>query len=94
MVMKDKLIKNNHFGLYYKLRNFAIGFVAFSCLAIAIAVPTYISIQNSQQSVKAEGDSQEEQNDGLEGIETFEDQWYSPNLFTPVKLLPSDNFTT
>ena len=78
MVMKDKLIKNNHFGLYYKLRNFAIGFVAFSCLAIAIAVPTYISIQNSHQSVKAEGDSQEENNDGLEEIESYQDQWIFP----------------
>ena len=72
--MKDKLVKYNHTGFYYKLRSFAIGFVVLGCLAVAIAVPTYISIKSSQQSVKAEGDSQEENNDGLEGIETYEDQ--------------------
>ena len=74
MLMKDKLVKNNHHGLYYKVRNFFIGFVALGCLVVAVAVPTYISIQNSQQSVKAEGDSQEENNDDLEGIESIEDQ--------------------
>ena len=74
MVMKDKLFKNNHSGFYYRFRNFCIGFVALGCLGIAIAVPTYISIQNSHQSVKAEGDSQEENNDGLEEIESYQDQ--------------------
>ena len=74
MVMKDKLVKNNHFGLYYKLRNFSIGFVALACLAIAIAVPTYISIQSTHQSVKAEGEPTDENSDNLEGLESYEDQ--------------------
>lgn len=69
MVMKDKLVKHNHYGFYYKIRNFFVAFAALGCLAVAIAVPTYISVKSNQHSeMKAEGDSSEEVNDDLEGL--------------------------
>ena len=53
--MKDKLHKNNHRGIYYRVKTFFLVFVIFaSAMAIAI-IPTYIAItDNSEQTTKAE----------------------------------------
>ena len=53
--MKDKLHKNNHRGIYYKMKAFFFVFVLFaSAMAIAV-IPTYIVIKDSaEQSTKAE----------------------------------------
>ncbi len=53
--MKDKLHKNNHRGVYYRVKAFFMVFVIFaSAMAIAI-IPTYIAItDNAEQSSKAE----------------------------------------
>ena len=53
--MKDKLHKNNHRGIYYRVKAFFLVFVIFaSAMAIAI-IPTYIAItDNSEQTTKAE----------------------------------------
>ena len=53
--MKDKLHKNNHRGVYYKVKTFFFVFVLFaSAMAVAV-IPTYIAItDNSEQTTKAE----------------------------------------
>ena len=53
--MKDKLHKNNHRGVYYRVKAFFFVFVLFaSAMAIAV-IPTYIVIKDSaEQSTKAE----------------------------------------
>ena len=53
--MKDKLHKNNHRGVYYKVKTFFFVFVLFaSAMAVAV-IPTYIVIKDSaEQSTKAE----------------------------------------
>lgn len=53
--MKDKLYKNNHRGIYYRIKAFFFVFVLFaSAMAIAV-IPTYIVIKDSaEQSTKAE----------------------------------------
>lgn len=42
MVMKDKLVKTHHKGLYYKTRKVVIGVLCGFTFAAAIVVPTYI----------------------------------------------------
>ena len=53
--MKDKLHKNNHRGIYYRVKAFFFVFVLFaSAMAIAV-IPTYIIITDrAEQSTKAE----------------------------------------
>ena len=53
--MKDKLYKNNHRGIYYKVKAIFFVFVVFaSAMAIAV-IPTYIVLKDSaEQSTKAE----------------------------------------
>ena len=45
MVMKDKLVKFNHKGMYYKFRK--LGFVLLAVISIGtiVAVPTYITMR-------------------------------------------------
>ena len=53
--MKDKLHKNNHRGVYYRVKAFFFVFVLFaSAMAIAV-IPTYIVIRESvKEATKAE----------------------------------------
>lgn len=60
MIMKDKLVKNNHRGIYYKTRRAILGAViSAACLAI-IAVPTYISVNNSIKASLAQTDDEDD----------------------------------
>ena len=57
MVMKDKLVKFHHRGMYYRLRK--IGFVLLAVISIGtiVAVPTYITmreITNQAQHAEVE----------------------------------------
>ena len=53
--MKDKLYKNNHRGIYYKVKAFFFVFVIFATAMAIAVIPTYIAIKdNSEQSTKAE----------------------------------------
>ena len=57
MVMKDKLVKFNHKGMYYKFRK--LGIVLLACISIGtiVAVPTYITfreITNQAQHAEEE----------------------------------------
>ena len=45
MVMKDKLVKFNHKGLYYRFRKLGIVFLAFISIGAVVAVPTYITFR-------------------------------------------------
>ena len=61
MVMKDKLVKFNHKGMYYKFRK--LGIVLLACISIGtiVAVPTYITFREiTNQAQHAEEEQQPE----------------------------------
>ena len=63
MVMKDKLVKFHHKGMYYRLRKLGIVFLAVISIGTIVAVPTYITFREmSNQAQHAE----EEQPDLLQ----------------------------
>ena len=63
MVMKDKLVKFNHKGMYYGFRKLGIVFLALISVGTIVAVPTYITFREmSNQAHIAE----EEQTELLE----------------------------
>ena len=45
MVMKDKLVKFNHKGMYYRFRKLGIVFLALISVGTIVAVPTYITMR-------------------------------------------------
>ena len=45
MVMKDKLVKFNHKGLYYRFRKLGVVFLACIAVGAVVAVPTYITFR-------------------------------------------------
>ena len=45
MVMKDKLVKFNHKGMYYRMRKLGIVFLALISIGTIVAVPTYITMR-------------------------------------------------
>ena len=45
MVMKDKLVKFNHKGMYYRFRKLGIVFLAVISIGTIVAVPTYITFR-------------------------------------------------
>ena len=46
MVMKDKLYKSHHKGIYYKTRKALITSAVVFGAFVAVSVPTYINIKN------------------------------------------------
>ena len=63
MVMKDKLVKFNHKGMYYRFRKLGIVLLAVISIGTIVAVPTYITFREmSNQAQHAE----EEQPDLLQ----------------------------
>ena len=60
MVMKDKLVKFNHKGMYYRFRRLGIVFLALISVGTIVAVPTYITFRemsNQAQHAEEEQDS-------------------------------------
>ena len=59
MVLKDKLVKTHHKGIYYKTRKFVIGIICGFTFCAAIVVPTYISttMKNNHHAGLAEEDT-------------------------------------
>ena len=58
--MKDKLVKFNHKGMYYRFRRLGIVFLAVISIGTIVAVPTYITfreINNQAQHAEEEQDS-------------------------------------
>lgn len=43
MVLKDKLVKTHHKGIYYRTRKIIVGVLCGFTLCAAIVIPTYIS---------------------------------------------------
>ena len=61
--MKDKLVKFNHKGMYYRMRKLGILFLALISIGTIVAVPTYITFREiNEQAQHAE----EEQPDLLQ----------------------------
>ena len=54
MVMKDKLYKSNHKGLYYKTRKALIASAIVLSVFTAVSVPTYINIKKAYQPERRE----------------------------------------
>ena len=64
--MKDKLVKFNHKGMYYKFRKLGIVFLALISVGTIVAVPTYITfreITNQAQHAEEEQTSYFEEED-------------------------------
>ena len=60
MVMKDKLVKFNHKGLYYQFRKLGFIFLAVISIGTIVAVPTYITLREiTAQAQKAEAEEPE-----------------------------------
>ncbi len=67
MIMKDKLVKFNHKGMYYRFRKLGIVFLAVISLGTIVAVPTYITFREMNNQAQH---AEEEQDDLLEDNET------------------------
>ena len=66
MVMKDKLVKFNHKGMYYRFRKLGIVFLALISIGTIVAVPTYITFRemtNQAQHAEEEQTSLFEEED-------------------------------
>ena len=63
MVMKDKLVKFNHKGMYYRFRKLGIVFLAVISIGTIVAVPTYITFREMNNQVQH---AEEEQDSLLE----------------------------
>ena len=68
MVMKDKLVKFNHKGMYYRFRKLGIVFLAVISLGTIVAVPTYITFREMNNQAQH---AEEESDDLLEDDETI-----------------------
>ena len=67
MIMKDKLVKFNHKGMYYRFRKLGIVFLAVISLGTIVAVPTYITFREMNNQAQH---AEEESDDLLEDDET------------------------
>ena len=63
MVMKDKLVKFNHKGMYYRFRKLGIVFLALISIGTVVAVPTYITFREMNNQAQH---AEEEQPDLLQ----------------------------
>ena len=62
MVMKDKLVKFNHKGMYYQFRKLGFIFLAVISIGTIVAVPTYITFREMNNQAQH---AEEEQQDDL-----------------------------
>ena len=60
MVMKDKLVKFNHKGMYYKMRKLGIVFLALISVGTIVAVPTYITFREMTNQAQIAEEEQPE----------------------------------
>ena len=61
--MKDKLVKFNHKGMYYRFRKLGIVFLAVISIGTIVAVPTYITFREMNNQAQH---AEEEQPDLLQ----------------------------
>ena len=72
--MKDKLYKNNHRGIYYRVKAFFFIFALFAGATAVAVIPTYIAIKESVKEpthAQVEEVEEQEDNDGEESVEAF-----------------------
>ena len=66
MVMKDKLVKFHHKGMYYRLRKLGFTLLAVISIGTIVAVPTYITMRemtnNAQHAEEEQPSLLEEEN--------------------------------
>ena len=60
MVMKDKLVKFNHKGMYYRMRKLGIVFLALISVGTIVAVPTYITFREMTNQAQIAEEEQPE----------------------------------
>lgn len=60
MVMKDKLVKFNHKGIYYNMRKLGIVFLALISVGTIVAVPTYITFREMTNQAQIAEEEQPE----------------------------------
>lgn len=65
-MMKDKLVKYNHKGGYYRLRKFFLASLLLASISTAVVVPTYVS-------VSAKEDAEAQQQNSSSSDQTVED---------------------
>ena len=70
MVMKDKLVKFHHKGMYYRFRKLGIVFLALVTVGTVVAVPTYITFREITNHAQH---AEEENNELLEEFEVNPD---------------------
>lgn len=64
MAMKDKLIKNHHKGIYYRMKNLGITTAVVLGVGFVVAVPTYNAIKASEDlKVQAQNEEVPEENE-------------------------------
>lgn len=62
--MKDKLYKNNHRGIYYRIKGIFFAFVLLVSSAVVAIIPTYIALtSNVKEATLAETEIEEEKED-------------------------------
>ena len=68
MVMKDKLVKFNHKGMYYRFRKLGFIFLAAISIGTIVAVPTYITMREMTNHAQHAEEEQPEllEEDGVE----------------------------
>ena len=71
MVMKNKLVKNHHKGIYYKTRHFLIGSAVFVAGLAVVAIPTYITINSQINASLAKEDEDDDKNNKKEQEEQY-----------------------
>jgi len=65
-IMKDKLVKNGHKGIYYFIRKLCIGVAVSASLVAAIGFPTYVLIKNyAEKQTLADDSNSEEPNEKI-----------------------------
>ena len=71
MVMKDKLVKFNHKGMYYRFRKLGIALLALISVGTVVAVPTYITfreINNQAQHAEEQPQSSLLEEDDVDSL--------------------------
>ena len=66
MVMKDKLVKNNHKSSYFIFKKLSLIVLAVSCFACAVFIPTYIINSSNKKNI---GVAQETSSEVTEEVE-------------------------
>lgn len=69
--MKDKLYKNHHRGIYYRVKAFFFVFALFAGAMAVAVIPTYIAIkENVKEPTHAQVEEVEQEEENEEDVES------------------------